>query len=68
MLLRLNEAIDLWRQIEQKAIGDDMLNVPLLFAASVVGYDPDVIADPSVLAVSTQLSLPDPRITYVKAS
>ena len=62
-----DEAVDLWNQIEQKAIGDDMLSVPLLFAASVVGYNPAVVADPSVLTVSTQLYLPDPRITYVKA-
>jgi peptide/nickel transport system substrate-binding protein len=62
-----DEAVALWNQIEQKAIGDDMLSVPLLFAASVVGYNPSIVADPSVLAVSTQLYLPDPRITYVKA-
>ncbi|HEY6530805.1 MAG TPA: ABC transporter substrate-binding protein [Acidimicrobiales bacterium] len=62
-----DEAVELWHQLEQKGIGDGMLNVPLLFAASVVGYNPSVVADPSVLTVSTQLYLPDPRITYVKA-
>jgi peptide/nickel transport system substrate-binding protein len=63
-----DEAVDLWHEIERKAIGDDVLSVPLLFAATVVGYDPSVVADPSVLPVSTQLYLPDPRTTYVRAS
>jgi ABC-type transport system substrate-binding protein len=62
-----DEAVELWHQIERKAIGEDTLSVPLLFAASVVGYDPDVIVEPSVLTVSTQLYLPDPRLTAVKA-
>jgi ABC-type transport system substrate-binding protein len=59
-------AVELWKDIERKVIGSDMLSVPLLFAASVVGYRPAVVAEPSVLPVSTQLYLPDPRITYVR--
>jgi ABC-type transport system substrate-binding protein len=62
-----DEAVELWHQIERKAVGDDALSIPLLFAASVVGYNPSVVVDPSVLTVSTQLYLPDPRITAVKA-
>jgi peptide/nickel transport system substrate-binding protein len=63
-----DEAVQLWHQIEEKAIGEDALSIPLLFAATVVGFDPSVIANPSVFPVSTQLYLPDPRVSYVKAS
>jgi peptide/nickel transport system substrate-binding protein len=62
-----DEAVELWHQLERKGIGEDALTVPLLFAASVVGYNPSVVVDPSVLAVSTQLYLPDPRLTAAKA-
>jgi peptide/nickel transport system substrate-binding protein len=62
-----DEAADLWHQIEKKAIGDDSLSIPLLFAASIAGYNPSVIGNPSVIPVSTLLFLPDPRISYVKA-
>jgi peptide/nickel transport system substrate-binding protein len=62
-----DEAVALWHEIERRGVGEQALSIPLLFAATVVGYDPGVIADPSVLPVSTQLYLPDPRITYVRA-
>jgi peptide/nickel transport system substrate-binding protein len=61
-----DEAVDLWHQIEQKAVADDALSVFILFGSTIVGYDDDHIGNLKLMSYT--IAVPDIRETHVKAS